>query len=58
MLDGFNRQVDIKVRPVQMIWGLEQHVEDVTYRSITEPRKLVERDEHLPDSDQEPEAVS
>lgn len=57
MFDGFHREVDIEVRPVQMMCARELNVRDLSHGGITEPRKVLERHEQLTLADEEPEAV-
>ena len=45
--NGFERQIDIELRPVQMIFARPQHGRELLDRGFPEPRKLRERNEQL-----------
>jgi hypothetical protein len=47
MLDRFQRQIDVKVRPIQMVWVWKFHVQQVPDRNVLKPWKLLERQKKL-----------
>src|SRR3972149_10109422 len=57
MFDGLHREIDIEIRPVQVVRAWKLHVRDFPNRSLPKPRKLVERHEQLPFPDEQPEPV-
>lgn len=57
MLDGFHGQVNVELRPENMMGTRQFDVHQLTDRDFTEPGKMLERYEQLPAIQQQPEAV-
>ncbi len=55
--DGFQGDVDIEVRPVQMVRTLLLDVDDLPDRRVPEPGELVEGNEEFAVVDEQPEAM-
>jgi hypothetical protein len=47
MLDRLDREIDVEVGPVQMMWGGPLHVHKLGNRRVPEPRELLERKKQL-----------
>ena len=45
MLDGFDGQIDVQIRPVEMIFLRPENVKNLGHRSLCEPREISERHE-------------
>src|SRR3954468_17073063 len=56
IFDRFNRQVDVEIRPVEVVGRRPEDVDDLVDRCFGKPRKLLERHEELPTIEVEPEA--
>ena len=57
VLDRFHRQIDVEVRPIQMVGMRKLHVQQSADRNVSEPGKLMERHEKFPTSKQKPKSV-
>ena len=57
VLDRFHRQIDVEVRPIQMVGMRKLHVQQSADRNVSEPGKLMERHEKFPASKQKPKSV-
>jgi hypothetical protein len=57
MLDRFHGQIDVKVGPIQMVRMRKFHVQQLSHRNVSEPGKLLEWQEKLPASKEEPESM-
>jgi hypothetical protein len=57
VLDGFDRDVDVKVRPIKMPRARTLHIENGAHRCALEPWELLEAEEVLAVVDQEPETL-
>src|SRR6476659_6453157 len=55
--EGFDRQIDIKLRPLQVMGTEQLDVADLSNRSVLEPRRVLERDEQFLLPDEQPEAM-
>src|SRR5881397_1230234 len=58
MIDRFNRQIDIQVRPIKVVWTLKLHSDQFANTSIFEPRKLLKRNKALSFSNQNPKPMT
>jgi hypothetical protein len=52
------REVDVEIGPVEMVFVEEFHREDLIERGLSEPRKTLIRQKVLSVVDQEPDSVS
>lgn len=57
MLKRFNGQINVQVRPVEMMRLRKLDTEQLPDGNIFEPREVFERHEEFPTFQQEPEAV-
>ena len=57
MIYGLDGYIDVEVGPVQMMLARQFDVEQMTDRSIAEPRELFKRDKTLFCLNQKPKAV-
>jgi len=57
MSDRFDRQINVEVRPVQMLVARQLDPRDFCNGSLFEPRKLFEGHEELLLADEQPEPV-
>src|SRR5215468_10405559 len=57
MLDGFHRQVDVRVGPVEMAGVGSLDIHDGGDRRLLEPRKVGERNEQFPLLKQKPKSM-
>ena len=58
MLDGLDREVDVQVRPIQMMRARQLDVRDCPDRCVTKPRELFKRDEQLALAHEQPKSVN
>ncbi len=58
MIKGVERQIDIELRPIEMVGARETDVEDLLHRCVAEPRELIEGDEVLRAAHEQPETVA
>lgn len=57
MLDGFHRQIDIQVQPIEMLFIQKLDILDCGYRSVPEPREVVEREKVFSFAEEQPDSV-
>jgi hypothetical protein len=57
VIDRFHREIEVEVRPRQMVGMPKLHVQELSDRNVSEPRRLLERQEKFPASKQEPESM-
>lgn len=57
VLEGLNAQINVEVRPMEVIWACQCHVKDRSNSGVFEPRELLKRQEQLPIMDQDPKSM-
>jgi hypothetical protein len=57
VFDGFHGEIDVEIRPVQVMWTRKLDVRDLANGRLAEPGKVPERYEHLSLADEQPESV-
>jgi hypothetical protein len=58
MIERLDGQIDVQVRPVQVMWRGELDVRELPDRGVPEPREILERQKPFAFADEQPEAVS
>src|ERR1700704_3390060 len=57
VFDGVHREIDVQVRPVQVMGSRKLDIRDFSNRRLPKPGKLCERYEELALADKQPEPV-
>ena len=57
MLDRFHGEIDVKIGPIQMVRMRKFHVQQLSYRNVSEPGELLEGQEKLSASKEKPESM-
>ena len=57
MLDGFQFEINIEIRPIQVLWMKQLDLQNGCDLGVLEPRKQLEGQEMLVTMHMEPEAV-
>jgi len=57
MFYRLDREVDVEIRPVEMVRARKLDVHEFSDRHIAKPRELLERKKQFPLADEDPEAV-
>ena len=51
MIERLDREIDIQIRPVQMVWTRKGDVRDLRDGRVTKPREVIEANEALLSAD-------
>jgi hypothetical protein len=57
MFDGLHREINVEIRPIQVMGARKLDVRDLSDGRFTKPGKLAERNEQLALADEQPKAV-
>jgi hypothetical protein len=57
MLDGFDGEVHVEIRPVEMVRARKLYIHELSNRRVPKPRELLEWEEEFSLADEKPKAV-